>query len=600
MEINIDSKFSFKESEQMNLKDFSINRVIIIDDTFINNETLLEELPKEVLTLVPFEEILMDYIENQEFKTLTCFFQEENISEEQQAFFFENINKNYQYFISESGDVEIHKYLPDKFTKEIVDELKMSKDSILFVVDKKLSDRNYENKLRDILIKIAEILQMKRNSFLFIYTTEVESINSYEELNDYLRDVIGLSNDIIKEISLHINFVEKTNGLDDFAVSTAIRKSQKANFLHTLYSVQTKAIDSMNLRIWEINNNELLIHYNYLSEGQHIDEILLDIYQLKFSNMYKENFIADYKQTLSPLRKSMHSYIQNNSTVKEYPVRSRIIKDLNKEFEKDTMLRNRQLSDDISYGDIIQIGIKYYLVCSQQCDLTIRADGYRVDKDILLLEIKKENKQINAEFICDKISEILSFSRIEKEHDKKNFVNELLEISEFKSLINNNTIISEIYNYFNLDTYTFQNQAIRSTYEYFDYKKKTSYSKIPAFILDAILMSNDEEAIEITEQNIYLNLDIRYSTKLALLKGFKSFKNKFDTWNEKANIKDILGEIIFPGLEIEINEANNKLEGLSLKNISRIGRLDIEDATSIHQAYIKDLTRIAKNEVAIF
>ncbi|MCY7984024.1 hypothetical protein MOC27_17360 [Bacillus inaquosorum] len=588
----------------MGLVDFSIERIVMIDDSFVNENTFLRDIPEEVIMLATFQDELRNYLEDENDEiTLRDFFEDEGISQSQQDFFFENINKYYKFFDEAFEGVVLDKFLPEEFNDEKIIDLENTGDSILFIIDKKLSDRNYTLVLRDVLEKITSLIKKKNNCFLFIYTSEVENLLNYDDLNSFLSDQVGLSPESIKIISLHINFVEKKNELKDSIVDTAIRKSQKAKYLYSFDTIQRNTMEAMNKRIWEINNNELLIHYNYLSEGQHIDEILFDIYISKFFRVYEDFYRESYIPKIRPLRKSLHSYISNVPKIKHYATCSRIIKELNKEFEKKSDLHHQQLSSDISYGDIIKINNKFYLVCSQQCDITIRAEGRRANKSIELLELKKSIKYLNAETICRIIDNILQYDI--KSKDKKTLIENLIETDEFKILVNDSVILKEISDYFSKEDYKFKNDSLRNSYEYFEYKKRAEAISIHPFILDSILLRSKDDCIKITENIIDSCKDIRYSTKRAILRGFSDFKKPAEDLIEKTGIES--GELLkaatatsLPELEIDYLVSNKKVTEICLRNICRIGRLDFNVANSIHQTYIENYTRIPKNEAPVF
>lgn len=585
----------------MGLTDFSIKRVVMIDDSFIKESSSVKDIPEEVIALAPFTNELREFMDDEdETKTLKDFFEEEGISEFQKDFFFENINKYYKYFDDTFKGVILDKYLPGEFNQEKLKELEIIEESILFIVDKKLADRNYQSILREILEKISKLIKKKNNCFLFIYTSEVEKIGNYEELNKFLDTELRLSRESIEIISLHVNFVKKQSDLDDSVVNTAIRKSQKAKYLYSFSTIQKNTMDSMNRRIWEINNNELLIHYNYLSEGQHVDEILFDIYQTKFLQVYEEFYNENFFQKLKPLRTAVHSYISNISDLKYYTVHSRIIKELNREFGRTDTLKYKHLSNDISYGDVFQIKDKFFIVCSQQCDITIRVDGKRTNEDVTLLEIKKCTKHVNASVICEVIDNIIN-GKV-KSKDKKSVIESLINIEEFKDLIKDPNILQEISNYYTKENYTLKNENVRSSYEYFEYKNRPKYYKIPAFILDSTLLENSDGVIEVTEDTINPYMDLRYSTKCAINEGLKAFRKKTTDLLTKQVAKEALGDVMLPNVDLDAEFVVNggNLYGIKLRNISRIGHLSEEITSEIHNTYIKQITRVAKNEAPIF
>ncbi|WP_078557052.1 hypothetical protein [Bacillus alkalicellulosilyticus] len=582
----------------MTYQGFTIDRVVMVDDSFITESTCLKDIPVEVIDSATFNEELTDFIESDEEnenKTLNEFFNEEEIDKESQKEFFNYQNKEYKP-IEDFFDSSVkEKYLPEEFNVEKIENYKSQEESILFILDKKLSAKNYESVLRRILENISQLLKEKNNCFLFLYSTEVEVFSSHSDVIQYLSEKLDLSSECIKILSMHLNFVEKDAGLNAVLISTAIRKSQKANFLYSFYAIQENTMKSMNDRIWNINNNELLVNYNYLSEGQHIDEILYDIYKSKFQREYETIWKKNYDILVKPIRESIHSYVSTHSMMEYYSIKSRIIKELNNEFQSVSDLRFISQSDDISYGDVIKIDDLLYLVLSQQCDLTVRANGQRINQEIFLLEVEKIENVLNAKSIDEKINKILSQYGL-----KRNQITPIFEEPEFNHLIGNEDIIEELKNKYTQKKYTVQETVEKNRYELYKYKKNAGAYYINAFILDCLLLQkNSGRPIDVTKDIIESSRTMRFSTKTLLLNGFGEFLQELQTLLGQIHDEEVLGKVMFPKLKCEVLRNGQEVVGVRYKNISRLGRLNVLTASEIHQEYSNHLLRVGKNEAPI-
>ncbi|GLC89702.1 hypothetical protein [Lysinibacillus piscis] len=591
----------------MNLAEFSIDKVVIIDDAFISRDTALNNVTDEIINyLREYEVEFDDYKSNYPEAALKDFFESIEMEDAEIEFILEATKMNYSYFTEVLDDERsVEWYLPNEFLEKINSSYSYSDEmSILFVVDKRLegTKERYYDKLKEVLQSISKMLEGKDNRYLFIYTSQIEKFKNYSDVNTYL-EKLNLDKDTADNLALHLNFVEKNVELEEGKINTAVLKSQKANLLSKFNTIQRNTMHSILPKVWEVNNNELLLHYNYLSEGQHIDEILYSIYKNKFENVYLDEIKSTEHNIIASLRKFIHKHIENTADIETYNLQARIIKELNHSINKPEDLHQVYRSDDISYGDLIQVGSKLYMVCSQNCDITVRANGKRVDSEFLLLEIKETNTQINSKEISRILETILNYSF--RNHNKKTtFLNELLILSEFKQLINNEAILAELNDYVNTkkenqENYKFSCTDFLAEKKGYSYKSKTIYNKIPTFVLDSLLLESDD-GIKVDKDVINNNQHIRYAMKKAINNGFEDFKKKFDKWNVDIDIGKFLGELLFEGLEIiDAVDENRELKSLEFKRIRRIGRIKQDEAQAIHQAYVENLTRIAVNSSPI-
>lgn len=624
----------------MNFTELNLNNIIAIDDDFINKTLSIKNIPQvtfqELLTILGEEfqelsEAIEDNLQEESEKNLEDIINEnmENINNIDQLNalleeFFRGKSSNYDFFyeLSKEG-IKLETFHPSQVnTSDFLKEKLMEGYPSLFVIDRYLGENLEDSKqeLRRILQTISEIAEEKDNFYLFIYTSEVKHLESYEELLNFLTIELSLATDVAEKIALHINFVDKGSMFKTSDINLVLRKSQKANFINAFKTTQEITMRNLSKKIWEINSNELLIHYNYLSEGQHIDEILYDIY----IQNYHQNFEKEKQNhEVSSLRKTLHGYIEleKHGKIKSYTSQSRIIKELNKLFKKKSDSIEFHSSDDVSFGDVIKINNNFYMVCTQQCDLVIRVNGLRKNSEISLLPLSKMAKTITTselqKSIIKKILELelSELNDAEKQKLKQEIFSELSTSKELEYIFEDeefkNTLVSTLGQTDRVIKSNVANYTLHESYTW----NKQDIIKVPAWLLDFLLLPFEATRINVSKEIIENYSEVRYSTKIALLRTFeelvedvvekrKIFRETLTSLKVTQDMKETIESHLLdltmrnylPDLKIEFILDGLNVKEIRLHGVRRIERLELNKALELFDQYISNSTRIGIND----
>ena len=162
-------------------------------------------------------------------------------------------------------DLNFIECIPEiKVIEEALDNLKGIDEKTLIVLDRKLASHDEitgKKRLIDILEMLSKYLKNDGNFFLVMYSSEPLNFHSYEDTIEYLEKTLVLPK--------NINFLSKGLHNEDSFID-ALRKSQKANYVNAFDEIFQESIDALRERVWDLNHNESIFHYDYLVEGQHI------------------------------------------------------------------------------------------------------------------------------------------------------------------------------------------------------------------------------------------------------------------------------------------------------------------------------------------
>ncbi|HEM2851510.1 TPA: hypothetical protein U0661_000910, partial [Streptococcus suis] len=126
-----------------------------------------------------------------------------------------------------------------------------------------------------------------------------------------------------------------------------------------------------------------------INEGQHADDIIYDIFLTKFHQVYGEIFGEDaqHAELVNPIRRSMQRHLSglSNSVVDSYR------EDKEKIVDSSLNLLKIPASSDLSFGDVIKIGEKYFMLLNQDCDIVIRNKGKRKLNYFQLVELSTQS-----------------------------------------------------------------------------------------------------------------------------------------------------------------------------------------------------------------
>lgn len=269
----------------------------------------------------------------------------------------------------------------------------------------------------------------------------------------------------------------------------------------------------------------------------------------------------------------------------------RFLKDLDLATTFNDRLIKISSSTDISFGDVIKIGTKKFLLISQGCDITIRDDGNRTLSNFQLVEIKEDIESITEKSLHKKLKDLNKKCEVYND-----FTSKILEKHGIPGII-----ISNLFNpqssKQNLGTE--QINELYFKHDFIEESKSKIYS-IECIWLDALLLRQNEEGdIILSQENISNSHEIRYATQ----KYFDYKFNELITRIGEESSKEIVEKIIkftFDELPIEcepIFSDDHKLIGFKLKNIQRIGRLDLLDAMKILKNIVEHESRIPITQI---
>lgn len=586
-------------------KDYGISTIIIIDDSFnkIDKSKYLDEFPPDII-----DELTDGYYDQYCKYTIEDYIKKTNNID------FENklsnrIRETTNLKMFEEGvdlqliGVEDIEQVKDKLSKINADD-KSRKN--LIILDRKLQEDvkgvAVDEKFKDILKTIQSLIEVK-NLLLLIYTQneKPDELNSFEGAKKHLKK-LGLDDLASEQMAHHFNYVKKSDDLTPEFFENVL-KSQKANYLQRYKHIFEKSFSKLSERLWELNQNYALFFYDYLNEGKHTDDIIYDIFLAKFHQEYSEEFseLSGHNAFINPIRRSMQQSMCHYTTKTD--VYSKI-KNLEKGIHSHNNIIKVPNSTDISFGDVLEIGDKKYMILSQDCDIVIRNEFKRKLKNFQLVEIEEEIENVSEKWLSDFLK-------------KKPKVN--MQDSSFKCTLKNfgieESVVNKITNA-NVPTKDLSTSQINNMKYSSDIKPKTKqiYS-INCIWLDLlVLRCNESEEILLSKDNIIKSHEIRYATKkyienelddliirISDIAKIDIFKD--ETKTKEKNVQDkivqkITDKIInfgFGGLDIKCKSQfseENKLIGFSISNIKRIGRLDRLDAMRILKTVIDDESRI--------
>lgn len=602
--------------------EYGIKKVVAIDDDFgltLSEDTKIADLEEKNIDKI---ENLADFYYSNKNALLSDYFKEEGFEEDEIKAFFEDYNDmkpDYYNKISSEKEILFYKWVPEETNfKENIEQLAIEKERTFIVLDKVLTANPllYKHKLREILNLISNVVARNHNLFFVFFSSQPEKLNSYEEVMDYLTNKIELDDNCAKKLALHINFVNKNEyDLDDFV--SALRKSQKANFVNSLDEVYQKSIHTLKDRIWNINHNESLLHYDYLVEGQHIDTIIYDIFKSKFKYSFNEFKNKNYVELINPIRNSIQKY-EKNRIVKEgiekdlAPYRYRFLKNVNYAIHAKEMELKTSKSDDISYGDIIEINEKKYLVISQNCDITIRSNGRRKLQSFNLIEVIEKNENIDINWLKDNF---INFFNDEKFNDEKlSKLPECRKIFEGMFYLENEETELEKMGFKkcdlkkieeanlshsakkNLNSLTFDNNQIYSQKKSYDFVSGEILT-VPCFWLDTLLLRSDDDTkdIVISLETIEKSKELRLATKFSILNEFTTLLEKMKDLTKESLDISLSNNLFNPIIPVKAIWNDDILEGFELIGVKRNVSLDDAITRKIHKKVVDDQVREAIN-----
>ena len=562
-------------------KDYGVSTIIAIDDIFndINEEDKLENFLPEVI----------DDLTGGQYDFFRDYTISEYIDERGEDDFIEKLKssldqiEHYRCFQSDNIDF---KKIGANFgqVEKAINEIDASDKSRkhLILLDRTLQDDAGGAIIDNLFIKVLKFIHSQlreKNLLLLIYSNEAtpEELDSFEGAKGYLRN-LGLDESIAEQLVLHFNFVSKTEELtEDFFDN--ILKSQKANYISEYKNIFEKSYSKLTERLWQLNQNQVLFYYDYINEGQHVDSIIYETFLTKFKQVYSDTFNEDnkYKELINPIRRSMQHHLESvsQSQIKLY----RKLKEFEMSLNNQNIFLEIPKSSDISFGDVIRINDKYYMIMSQDCDMTIRNDGKRRLSSIQLVEISKQTEKVSEQYLFNNYRKMLKKCEFVTGLNKLGISNEILHKLE-QSRTSEDLSSEQIGN-------LYSNNGFEAT--------TNKIISIEDFWLDCLtLRKNSNSEFEFTSFNLETSHEIRLATLKYLQSCLEFLLNKLANINSDVVDKIIKFSLLNSEIDVESIFVNSKLIGFKLKNIERIGRLDRLDAMIILNSVLEYNSRIPK------
>lgn len=560
-------------------KDYGVSTIIAIDDDFreIEDDDLLSDFPNNIIDFLT--DGRSDLFSG---KTVKEYSEKEGDSDFKYNLSIE-INTQDKYSCFKSTNVTF-KAIGANFkliqeTIEGIDETDKSRKHLILLdrtLQKDAGGARIDNLFTDVLKLIHSKLREK-NLLLLIYSDDdtPEELNSFEGAKKSLIK-LGLPSNTAEQLALHFNYVKKNEELStDFFDN--ILKSQKANYISEYKNIFENSYSKLTERLWQLNQNQVLFYYDYINEGQHVDNIIYETFLTKFKQVYSDTFneVNNHKELINPIRRSMQHHLLSltNSQIEVY----RKLKEFEMELNNQNNLLKVPGSSDISFGDVIQIGDKFYMIMSQDCDITLRKGGKRKLSSIQLVEIKKQTEEITEQFLYSKYSDMLRREEFATGLNKLGISDKTLDnVREAK---NDDELCSEQINglHINCGFKAFPKNII----------------SINGFWLDCLtLRKNVDKEVEFTSSNLNTSHEVRYATLNYLRKCLNCLLDKLQNTDKDTVDQIVKFSLSNSKIDIESKFDDSNLIGFKLKNITRIGRLDRLDAMIILKNVLEDSSRI--------
>lgn len=571
-------------------KDYGVSTIIAIDDSFreIKDDNLLSD----------FDEETIDRLTNYFYDTFSNYtvkkYSEEVDSDFKNKLSIE-INTRDKYSCFKSTGIPFKAIVADfKLIKETIEDINGTDKSRkhLILLDRKLEEDVAGVKNDTLFVNVLKFIHSKlreKNLLLLIYSNDgtPKELNSFESAKEYLRN-LGLDESTAEQLVLHFNYFQKTEELSsDFFDN--ILKSQKANYISEYKNIFEESYSKLTERLWQLNQNQVLFYYDYINEGQHVDSIIYETFLTKFKQVYSDTFndVNNHKELINPIRRSMQQSVQS---VQKKSKLLRFLKELDLGLTSNDRLRKIPASSDISFGDVIKIGMKYYLIVSQDCDMTIRDDDNRKLSNFQLVEIEDTREKVTEKMLSAKLKALGDDGNTDYSIVKEALKKYGLSPESIDKVVNRQTPKREL-----------GDVQINELVLYNGFKETKDFKiyLMDCIWLDALLLKASDHGIILSEENILNSHEIRYATRNYLNDKFKTLIDRIGE-NSSQEVVDRIFKYIFNDIAIECEPIFSdtqetekaKLTGFILKNIERIGRLDRLDAMKIFKSIVEHEGRI--------
>lgn len=363
-------------------------------------------------------------------------------------------------------------------------------------------------------------------------------------------------------LSLHINFVDKNakENRANFFIEAAM-KSFKASYIENYQEIFNTSFSALKKKMWNLNKNQALFYYDYLSEGQQIDEIIYEMYQSKFEREYYHRMEDSYSALINPIRKSLQRKFDSSGMSEEKILFYRFQKEFSNTIDVESDILPTLCSSDISYGDIISIGDNKYMVISQACDSTVRHDGTRATNSFQLIKLKeKKDGIIDVKWLVNYVNEFISKSRYAGKNadlilKNKKDVEKLLSKCFDREDIHDFIKICEKSNGKKLKCKNTKDKESKKLPAEYRIDNNAEIFNVETLWLDALLLpANTNGDIVLSKKSIKSAHELRFSVKKMLMKKYDEFIERV----EESGVDEVEGMINFSlgnlGLKIEFRD----------------------------------------------
>ena len=209
-----------------------------------------------------------------------------------------------------------------------------------------------------------------KSDVFMIYSADTNRLQNYDETSTFLN-----KNKVFREEEidvLYVNVINKSQIIDTNILKDIVAKAAQADYFTEFNNSLEESLCSVKKSLWKPEEFRDLLHYNSIMEGLTNDKNLYGIITNTIDNNYRQ-------------LKEKSEFIHVVERLNKIDFGNGIAKDDMNAFKVRAVHELRQVLGcekideavnkcgyDVSFGDIFRIGGAYYLLVSQQCDITIR------------------------------------------------------------------------------------------------------------------------------------------------------------------------------------------------------------------------------------
>ncbi len=459
----------------------------------------------------------------------------------------------------------------------VVSELPKAKkleNNTLWFIDLDINTKNYSH-VNFAYEQFSENIRQGKNDLFIIFSNKAELYNNLDEIKRFCKDDLKIDLSVKDFIELSINFISKNNDFDSKNIYSMILKASKTKYLSIFKESVDKSLLNFENNIFETEKNQSIFHYDYLCEGEGLEDSFYNIINHELEFNYKDLLIKS--QLINNMNDTIDYFFENldEDLLKKEKILGRILKSINAITYANNMLFDdiNYLKKDLGFGDILKVNNNYYMLANQSCDITIRENGVRRNKDAYLIPLNLE--KLNKESINSYIKRsIVSIFKDEKIDD------------DFKS-----DILNSLKNKFeDIDFDLEKMKSISDDISFVLYKethysckiKKGQPAIIPFWIIDSISCNTDGK---VTLE--YLQDGLRYPLK----KRIADANNDLIKFKEKINNLEI-DFISYMSIAYEkfFNESNKSISIIRLGRLNSSLAIKLQSDFADHQIRTPDKT----------